>query len=116
MKRIVKKIHHFTRQELAVEEIVIIAAGTCILTAVAAAATTHLPVRATIVQCGPRSELAAKCREDERCCELMDTAPQFDEESGFGTQGTGPAAPAHQKQWEHTYPMTPGRNSAARPR
>ncbi|MGH7735883.1 MAG: hypothetical protein ACREOE_19850, partial [Gemmatimonadales bacterium] len=31
-----------------------------------------LPIRANFVQCGSRHDLPAKCREDQRCCALLD--------------------------------------------
>ena len=36
-----------------------------------AAEAISLPIRATIVQCGPRAQLAQSCRADVRCCALL---------------------------------------------
>lgn len=71
MKKIFKKVHHFTRTELAIEEIVIIVI-ICLLCSAALAAKALLPIRAGIVQCGTRAELSESCRRDTRCCALME--------------------------------------------
>jgi hypothetical protein len=76
MKRIITKIHHFTRQELAVEEIIIVVLITLLATT-ALAASVIIPIRATIVQCGSRAE---RCREDRRCCALLEMT--VDSQSG----------------------------------
>lgn len=72
MKRLIKRVHHFTRCELVLDEILILLTLVCILSAAALAAVVVLPIRATIVQCGEREDLPAKCREDERCCRLLE--------------------------------------------
>lgn len=38
------------------------------------AAEAVLPIRATIVQCGPKKELAQACERDARCCGLLGAA------------------------------------------
>ena len=73
MKKIFKKIHHFTRFELAIEEIIIIII-ICVLCSAALAAKALLPIRAGIVQCGSKAELSESCRRDARCCGLMENS------------------------------------------
>jgi hypothetical protein len=89
MKRVIRKIHHFTKRDLAAEEIIIII-FVCVLAAAALAASAILPIRATIVQCGPQEDLPAKCREDQRCCALLETVdtPEPQARSG-GTRENG---------------------------
>ena len=83
LRKIFKKIHHFTRTELAVEEIVIILI-ICLLCSAALAAKVFLPIRAGIVQCGTKADLTESCRRDARCCVLMEnsgmsTAPAIEQ-------------------------------------
>lgn len=73
MKKIFKKVHHFTRTELAIEEIVIILI-ICLLCSAALAAKVLLPIRAGIVQCGTKAELSESCQRDARCCALMENS------------------------------------------
>lgn len=73
MKRIVRKIHHFSKKELALEEIVIITI-VCLLTTGAFAAKILIPIRAGIIQCGHREDLPDSCRRDTRCCLLLEQA------------------------------------------
>jgi hypothetical protein len=73
MKRIIHKIHHFTKKELAIEEILIITVM-CVLGTGALAAKVLMPIRAHIVQCGEREDLSRSCREDARCCALLEQA------------------------------------------
>lgn len=46
----------------------------------AKAAETVLPIRGTVVQCGPKEGLKEACEKDARCCRLIErvrvTAPQ----------------------------------------
>lgn len=70
MKHLIHKVHHFTRRELLIEEIVIILF--CIFSwAAALAATALIPVQVNIVNCGTRAELPARCEADSRCCVLL---------------------------------------------
>lgn len=41
------------------------------MTAAARANVTPVPIRAGIVQCGPKRALPAACRRDARCCTLI---------------------------------------------
>jgi len=83
MKRVIRKIHHFTKRDLAAEEIIIII-FVCALAAAAFAASAFLPIRTTIVQCGSRDELPAKCREDHRCCALLETVGDRESQTRSG--------------------------------
>src|SRR5687768_18261418 len=91
------KMHHFTRWELAAEEVVIVVIICVLLTATCFAASALLPIRASLVQCGPRADLPAKCREDQRCCALLERrgdvtpVPVANEESSVGS-GVEPSA------------------------
>ena len=78
MKRIVRKIHHFTKRELVAEEVIVFLIIS-LLAGFALAASAVLPVRAGVVQCGAKEELSQSCREDERCCALL-------EMSGFSSE------------------------------
>lgn len=40
-----------------------------------------LPVRATIIQCGPRAKLVEACMKDERCCGLIEPAAGSEQET-----------------------------------
>lgn len=40
-----------------------------------------LPVRATIIQCGPRAKLVEACMKDERCCGLIEPAAGSEHET-----------------------------------
>lgn len=73
MKRVIKKIHHFTKCELITEEILIIFLVCVVLAAVGFAANAFMPVRASIVNCGRAEDVPLKCREDQRCCTLMES-------------------------------------------
>ena len=64
--------HHFTKWELATEECAIIVVLCVLFAATSLAASALLPIRVDIVQCGSRAELPAKCREDRRCCALLE--------------------------------------------
>ena len=70
MKKLIRKIHHFTKRELVIEEVIIIVIF-CLLAAAAFAASAILPIRATVIQCGSRGELQEKCREEQRCCDFL---------------------------------------------
>lgn len=70
MKHFLHKVHHFTKRELLIEEIVIIVF--CLFFwAAAFAATALIPVQVNIVNCGTRAELPARCEADARCCTLL---------------------------------------------
>lgn len=71
MKRIRKKIHHFTKRELAAEEVIIIVFICFVLAVGAYAASVILPIKTEIVQCGAREDLPEMCRKDSRCCALL---------------------------------------------
>ncbi|MBI2234247.1 MAG: hypothetical protein HYU57_04515 [Micavibrio aeruginosavorus] len=76
MKQLIQKVHHFTRRELLLEEIVIILF--CLLFwAAAFAATALVPVQVNIINCGTRAELPARCEADARCCALLKGNPPF---------------------------------------
>lgn|GEM_PF-2989484 len=94
--------HHFTRAELAAEEIFIVLC-LCLLLTSAGLATTSvlLPIKVTLVQCGTRAELPARCVADSRCCSFLkgaggerpfpqdDNAAAVDEFEPRATQGGG---------------------------
>lgn len=85
-----KKMHHFTKWELATEEVAIIVILSVLFTATCFAASALLPIRAALVQCGSRADLPVKCREDQRCCALLERrggvtpVPVASEESSEG--------------------------------
>lgn len=73
MKKLFGKMHHhFTKRELAAEEIIIIVIICILLAAGSYAASALLPMRVNIIQCGERKDLPERCREDQRCCALME--------------------------------------------
>lgn len=75
MKKLVKKIHHFTGWELAIEEVVVILITLFILAGVCfAGAIGRMPARVNIVQCGSRKDLTQTCKADARCCALLEKA------------------------------------------
>lgn len=73
MKRLIRKTHHhLTKMEILSEEVLIIIAFLLLMMGAALAASVVMPIRATVIQCGPRDTLEKSCRRDIRCCELMD--------------------------------------------
>jgi len=69
--------HHFTKRELALEEILIIAV--CLLLALAAfAAEALLQVQVNIVRCVSQEERIQMCRERSLCCEYIDDDMRVD--------------------------------------
>lgn len=85
MKRVKKKIHHFTKRELAAEEIIIIFLICFVMAVGSYAASVYLPIKTEIVQCGVREDLPEMCQKDSRCCALLNqsggaavtTAPEY---------------------------------------
>ncbi len=71
MRKLKKTIHHFTKIELATEEIIIIVI-ICLLASVALSASAILPITARFVQCGHQKDLPEACQKDRRCCAFLE--------------------------------------------
>lgn len=73
MKRLIRKTHHhLTKMEIFSEEVIIIILFLLLMMGAAVAASVVMPIRATVIQCGPPAELEKSCRKDIRCCDLLD--------------------------------------------
>lgn len=59
------------------------------------AAEAKLPIRAQIVQCGPRAELEKACMRDERCCGFLPQVSVATTESAPQPLKSASAQPIH---------------------
>lgn len=76
MKRVKSFInHHFSKAELALEEIIIIIVCV-VLTLAALAAEALVPVQVNIVRCVTSEERVKMCTERSLCCQYIDEADQ----------------------------------------
>jgi hypothetical protein len=60
----------------------------CFFAAPALAAEAQLPIRATIIYCGPPEERPMTCQKDQRCCNLREKA-----DPDPGKEDVGPQRP-----------------------
>lgn len=81
MKRLKNKIHHFTKRELAAEEIIIIFLICFVMAVGSYAASVYLPIKTEILQCGAREDLPEMCQKDARCCALLNQSGGAESES-----------------------------------
>lgn len=64
-------MHHFTKRELAIEELLLIILCLTLFGTIVLGAGAILPAKATLLNCGARAELEKSCRKDERCCVFL---------------------------------------------
>lgn len=60
------------KKELLIEETVIVLLGCLLFAGIGLGASAVLLAKATLVNCGMRSELVKSCEQDNRCCALLE--------------------------------------------